>query len=467
MKLRLYLLIILLLGFALRLYHLAHLSVWLDESHSIFAAHLALPELLQFVASRSHPPLYFLQLHGWIVLGDSEFVVRFLSVVWGMVGIAALYALGRRFLGVRTGTLAALLLAVSPIHVWHSQDARMYTLLLSLAILSSYFLLRALTASRPALWLAYGLLAAGTLYTHNTAALTLAAQALLAVIYIVATRQWQRLRGIALALTILAVLYLPWLPLAASQASRLQQQFWITPPAPRSILDTFAYLSSAFLFQNSPWHSNLDTWPGSLLYLTYVGMFLLGAWQVVCRRYHALFLFLLIVVPIAGEYAVSLVRPIYLNRTLLVAAAPLLILYAAGTFQRPGWTRRAAHALLVLALALNVCSLANMFRSATKEGWREAARLVSDLAQPGEAIFFDQGVVQVPFDYYYHRSGLQLHEYGYPRDYTYWEEQASLEGDQWWVIDYLATDPSTDATGPCRLPMAHNAVPRLHSDTSS
>ena len=103
-------------------------------------------------------------------------------------------------------------------------------------------------------------------------------------------------------------------------------------------------------------------------------------------------------------------------------------------------------------------SLANMFRSATKEGWREAARLVSDLAQPGEAIFFDQGVVQVPFDYYYHRSGLQLHEYGYPRDYTYWEEQASLEGDQWWVIDYLATDPSKALTRLAGAAQEYSAV---------
>lgn len=458
MRRQLSLLIILLLGFALRLYHLAHLSLWLDESHSIFAAHLATPRLLEFVASRSHPPLYFLQLRGWMVLGDGEFVVRFLSVVWGTLGIAALYALGRRLLGARTGTLAALLLAVSPIHVWHSQDARMYTLLLFLAILSSYLLLRALATPRPALWLAYGLSAAGMLYTHNTAALTLAAQAVLAGVHVVATRRWQRLRGMVLALATFLVLYLPWLPMAARQASRLQQQFWIAPPTPRSILDTFAYLSSAFLFQSSPWHSNLDSWPGSLLYLTYVGMFLLGAWYMARRRYHALFLILLIVAPIAGEYTASLVRPIYLDRTLLVVAAPLLILYAAGSLQRPGWRRRAAYALLALALALNVFSLANMYRSATKEGWREAARLVSDRAQPGEALFFDQGVVQVPFDYYYHRSGLPVHEYGYPRDFTYWEKQASLEGDQWWVIDYMATDPDQALTRLANVAQQYSAV---------
>jgi mannosyltransferase len=447
MKQRLPLLAILLLGFALRLHHLSYLSVWLDESHSILAAKLSLPELIQFVASRSHPPLYFLLLHGWIVLGDGEFVVRFLSVLWGLVGIAALYTLGRRMLGVRTGTLAALLLAVSPIHIWHSQDARMYPLLLVLAILSSYFLLRALARPRPALWLIYGLLAAAALYTQNTAALTLAAQGTYAAIHIAATRQWRLLRGLALALATIALLYLPWLPLSASQASHLQQYFWISSPTPRAIIDTFDYLSSAFLFQDSPWHSNLDYWPGSLLYLAYLALFLLGARQAIRRLgYHSLLLFLLILLPVAGEYAVSQVRPIYLNRTLLVVAAPLFILYAAGGLGRPSRTRVAAYALLVLALALNAFSLSNMFHSATKEGWREAAGLVTELSQAGEAIFFDQGIAQVPFNYYSSRSGLQLDEYGYPRDFSHWEKQAEMEGDRWWVVDYLSTDPGEALT---------------------
>ncbi len=167
---------ILALAFALRVYRLTHLSLWLDEGYSAFAAGLPWPDLLQFVVSRAHPPLYFLLLHGWAWLGQADFILRFLSVLWGLVGVAGLYALGRRLLSQKIGLLAALLLAVSPMHVWHSQDARMYSQLFALAILSTYLLVRAVDEDRLRYWLGYALLATSCLYTHNTAFLTIGAQ---------------------------------------------------------------------------------------------------------------------------------------------------------------------------------------------------------------------------------------------------------------------------------------------------
>lgn len=51
-----------------------------------------------------------------------------------------------------------------------------------------------------------------------------------------------------------------------------------------------------------------------------------------------------------------------------------------------------------------------------------------------------------------------MHEYGYPRDFTYWEKQASLEGDQWWVIDYMATDPDQALTRLANVAQQYSAV---------
>jgi mannosyltransferase len=436
---------ILALAFALRVYRLTHLSFWLDEGYSAFAAGLPLPDLLQFVASRAHPPLYFLLLHGWARLGQADFVLRFLSVLWGVVGVAGLYALGRRLLGREIGLLAALLLAVSPMHVWHSQDARMYSQLFALTVLSTYLLVRATDEGRLRYWLGYALLATLCLYTHNTASLTVGAQVVFCLGVLAIRRQWSRMRGLGIALAAIILLYLPWLPISAAQAGHLEQHFWIPQPTGRSVLDTLDYVSSAFLFTRSPWQSDLDAWPGALLYLAFPGLLLLGAWQLARRSARwSVLLALLLLVPIAGEFAASyMMRPIYLNRTLLVVAAPLFLIYAAAVLRgHPDRRecRRLGLALLVVALGCNAVSLARVYTVAEKEEWRQAAALVADLIQPGDAILFDQGLVQIPFDHYYRQNGLAVAEYGYPYDYTHWQIQETMDRDEWWIADYVNAD---------------------------
>ena len=443
---------ILALAFALRVYRLTHLSLWLDEGYSAFAAGLPWPDLLQFVVSRAHPPLYFLLLHGWAWLGQADFILRFLSVLWGLVGVAGLYALGRRLLSQKIGLLAALLLAVSPMHVWHSQDARMYSQLFALAILSTYLLVRAVDEDRLRYWLGYALLATSCLYTHNTAFLTIGAQVIFGLGLLAIRRERSRLRGLGMALATIVLLYLPWLPVAAAQAGRLEQHFWISQPTGRTVLDTLDYMSSAFLFTRSPWYSDLDAWPGALLYLAFVGLLLLGAWQLAhgdprqgsrANRWSVL-LALLLVAPIAGEFAASyLMRPIYLNRTLLVVAAPLFLVYAVAVLQGSLTARRFGLTFLVVALGCNAVSLARVYTVAEKEEWRQAAALVADQIQPGDAILFDQGLVQIPFDHYYRlaeTNGLEVAEYGYPYDYTHWQIQETMDRDEWWIADYVNAD---------------------------
>jgi uncharacterized membrane protein len=447
------------LAFALRVYQLADLSVWLDEGNSIYAARLALPELLEYIASRSHPPLYFILLHGWIRLGGNEFMLRFLSVVWGLIGVAALYTLGRRLCGERTALIATLLLAVSPIHVWHSQDARMYTMLFALVVLSSYLLVQALSHNRAGYWLGYAMLASLSLYTHNTALFTILAQSLFAMLYIITGRRWSLLKGVGAALGGIVLLYLPWLPLSVSQASHLRQYFWIARPTARTVLETLEYLSSTLLFTQTPWHSGLDTWPGAWVYLTYLGLLILGSWQLVRHRTKwTPIIFLLLGVPIAAEFAVSFVRPIYLNRTLLVVAAPLLLIYGAAPSGHRSIPRWAGSLLLVIGLCCNIVSLTNLYNKAQKEEWRQAANLVATRAQHSDVIFFDQAHVQPPFDYYFHQQETVIEEYGYPYEFSLWRSQKTMDAERWWIYDYVKSDPNAAMSRLTDIAQQHSVV---------
>ncbi|MGB9299671.1 MAG: glycosyltransferase family 39 protein, partial [Anaerolineae bacterium] len=141
--------IAILAAFATHTYLLDAKSMWIEEGLSVYRAQLDLSRILsnviviQEVATHdTHPPVYFILLHFLIGLaGSSEFVVRFLSVAWGVLLVPLLYAFGTRLLGRRVGLWAAVIAALSPVYLWYSQEARSYTMLVFLTLFSSYSLL--------------------------------------------------------------------------------------------------------------------------------------------------------------------------------------------------------------------------------------------------------------------------------------------------------------------------------------
>ncbi len=129
-----------LLALGLRLIRLAYQPLWWDEGWSLFFATSGFREMLELTAVDIHPPLYYLVLHYWIrVFGSGVVSVRFLSVLLGTAAVPLLYAAGRRLAGHRGGLLAGLLLAVSPFHIFYSQEVRMYGLVTLLGAAAFYF----------------------------------------------------------------------------------------------------------------------------------------------------------------------------------------------------------------------------------------------------------------------------------------------------------------------------------------
>jgi uncharacterized membrane protein len=118
-----------------RLYGIASESLWLDETTSLMLARMDLAALTRWTSLDLHPPLYYVLLHYWVALWDSllgstlaesELVLRGLSALAGVLNVLVLYALGRLLFGRGMGLLAALLLALSPYHIYYSQEVRMY-----------------------------------------------------------------------------------------------------------------------------------------------------------------------------------------------------------------------------------------------------------------------------------------------------------------------------------------------------
>lgn len=245
---------IILIGVVLREYELTARSLWFDEAFSWRLISFSPLELIARDAKDVHPPLYYLVLQAWsVVFGTSLLALRNFSVALAGCTIAAGYLFAAEgWRSRRTGLVAALFLAVSGFQIQFAWEARMYTLGTFFVLLSSWFLLRGLRSTgSPAqqawTWLGYSLIASAMIYTHYYGLFTLVSQLVFFLGYIIWTTRG-RLGEIAdsrqfwlglVALFMIIVLYVPWLPTFLVQNQQVQDSYWIPKIGGWSIPDTF------------------------------------------------------------------------------------------------------------------------------------------------------------------------------------------------------------------------------------
>ena len=171
---------IVLLGGALRLYRLDALSLWLDEGFSVrftrqdWATVLGLHGAYDF-----HPPLYFSLAKLAGLLLPEVTAGRAVSWLAGTLTLPVVYALGTRLLDNRAGLGAALTLALSPPHIWFSQEARPFAATV-LAVGLSYLALAGFYQTAGRRWaLTYGGAILVALYLNYSALDALLPQVLL------------------------------------------------------------------------------------------------------------------------------------------------------------------------------------------------------------------------------------------------------------------------------------------------
>ncbi len=130
--------------------------------------------------SESAPPLYYALAWVWTqVTGTGEFGLRSLSAVAGVATVPVAYLVGLELRGRRAGLMAAALVAVNPMLLWYSQEARGYALLVLLCAVSLLYCVRAQRSGRRRDFTLWGLASGLALATHYFAFFALAAEALL------------------------------------------------------------------------------------------------------------------------------------------------------------------------------------------------------------------------------------------------------------------------------------------------
>lgn len=138
-------LLILFLAFVLRVIHLDQ-SLWLDEAISALAARdfTFYGIVNDFLKADNHPPFFYMTLRAWgLLVGFSDVGLRLLSVTFGVITVFLTYLIVRKlFQSTKFALTSALFLATSPLHVYYSQEIRMYPMIAFEAAFIIYLFLK-------------------------------------------------------------------------------------------------------------------------------------------------------------------------------------------------------------------------------------------------------------------------------------------------------------------------------------
>lgn len=362
---------IILLATALRLFGLGTESFWFDEAWSAWLIEGTPQETVnRLVEKDAHPPLYYLLLSGWSTLaGTTESDLRALSVLFGVLTVAWLYRLVRRIISETAAVAAALLLAVSPFHVYFSQEARSYALVMLLCVIA----LDLLTADRLR-QLPLALVTAALVYSHYMTVFFIASVGL----WIVLARRDQFWR-FAVAMIGAALFFAPWMGVAYKHLTLVHGSFWIPPVTPHRVVESLGELLVRF------WG-----WPAYLFALWLLVMILArGAGRLVLLGW------CLFAVPIILEILISFGRPLFYTRTFGYALVGAILL-AAMAVDRLRFGR--AWTLLLALTALP--GLGWIHFKTEKEDWRGVARAIQERAHPQDFIVAEPVDVAVCLRYY-------------------------------------------------------------------
>ncbi len=396
---------IVLCGAWLRLTLLDRQSLWFDEADVVVRAQQSLTDVLRtFVRPGENGPLYNLLLHFWIqVFGPSETSVRMPSAIAGLLTIPVIYVVGWRTLGRRVGLFAAGLLAISPYHVWYSQEAKMYAIAVLLTLVSTACFIEALTGNKRRWWIGYVIVTSLAFYFHVTTVLIFVAQSAFFLV------TWPRWPGRHHAWLIsVGALTLPYVPIAlwAARVVLGGANTW----QPKVTLWQMTQIEATKFAVNRA--KDLVTEArGTRVYglaaaLGVLTMGLIG-WGAENRSARVnqrwiLFFTMLVVLPLLMFYVITFKQPLFNDRYLIMALPLYLLLAAAGL---RGLEARIWPLALILCAALIAYAwmpLRDINRSnlSQKEDWRPAYQYVVQRAEPNDLLLIHPGYLITTYDYY-------------------------------------------------------------------
>lgn len=377
----------------LRFFHLGRESIWLDEAISIWLARLNWHSLRwELYTYEANMALYYLFLHFWIALGESEVVVRSLSALAGVLTIPPFYSLCQRVSNARVALIASFLLATNTFHIQYSQEARAYSLVVLLTVLSSLTFVRAIERRSRIDWVWYVAVGTSACYSHFFAVLVLGAQWVSLLVLDRREVPWKRF---GLSAASIGILCSPLVVCILNDKS--EHLSWV----PRPTLSGLYFLLVKFAGGN--YRVLIVGFSAAILSAMF---FAIRDWRNPKSRFdnwHFVFLFSWLFLPVLFTFGVSLWKPLFIDRFLIVSL-PAFVMLAAVGLSRISSKWIMAGVLTIIAI-WEIRSFRTYESRLVKQDWRGASTLILSQETRADGLFFYPRWTQDPFDYYARLEG--------------------------------------------------------------
>ncbi|MBD0372987.1 MAG: glycosyltransferase family 39 protein [Pyrinomonadaceae bacterium] len=396
---------------AFRLWHLTYYSLDFDEIFSVQAARQTWAALLSVIADDLvHPPLFYLLLKVWIVIGgESLFWLRLFPALTAIASIIPFLLLCRELkFQMPERNLALLLIAVNAYLVFYAQQVRMYSLLFFLTLCSLWLFVKFykreanLKTNLLALFIVNLLL----VYTQYFGWLVIGVEG----VFLLLWGRWRSRRLLLFSLSVgaLIVCFAPWAYVVAEAAVAKrglgQNIGWITRPDLSDLVWYYGTLNGLLNFPRAT----------SLSMLIFGFPVLLWGWHSLRREDGRqtsllggllLFSFLPALLTFAASHVLS--QSVWVDRYLIIVAAPYLMLVAVAAWRlQPLWLRT-----IMLALIISWALVAGFYelpKTDKKIAWQALAQQMMR-AEPAQSsgvrVYAFEGFVAAPLEFYLETAG--------------------------------------------------------------
>jgi mannosyltransferase len=323
------LILLILAGAGLRFYSLGGKSMWDDEVITVEISAKDFTHIWQDLSWRQNsPPLHYLLVHFFLYFGLNEFWARFPSALFGSFNLILIFLLSKDFFEEQSSLIAVLILAISPFHIYYSQEARTYAVFTFFISLSYLYLFKLINSdlSNIYFWVIYGISSILSIYTHYFSVFHILAQIIIAItfFYYKQNDKFYTWLKFPLSWLIIGVISLPAAKLAtqgASSGSGPSFQDWslgLLLERVKLIREVFIELGGAG--KNS-----------QVIVFLFVIMFLVGLLSAFRHRARiALFLLMWLILPFISGLVFLEGRSFFHVRYFLPVTIPILILVAKG-----------------------------------------------------------------------------------------------------------------------------------------
>jgi mannosyltransferase len=395
-----------------RLIGLGAKPFWLDEASTLQRASLAPAALVHDSFLNHHMPSFFLMLSPLVGLGDPQFWLRLPSAIFGALAVMLVFMIATRIATRIAGVIAALVIGLSPTALAFSQEARSYTMEMTLILVALYGVTRLAldipAASQPIrtggarmAWLAFILGSAAALDVLGDGLPWLLTANLIGVFLILQSpARKQLLWNFLAADVIVAASSAPFYALMTLYQGQgyVQSVMWIPPLDVSRLWYNFGSVYFMHVADSVTFHFMRVPTPHLLVWIIDAGLALavvMAGWRL--RHRPAMIAVLgtsFVFLPLMFT-VISIWLPILLPRYILWSAAPFAILAGIGGatllefFSPP----RRIMAVSCGALLL-LTNMAPYYHAETKPRWDIAAKMLAKDVAPGDVVYlYDSGAL--------------------------------------------------------------------------